>query len=204
MLPGAANRNRPTFPAAELVYSLWVRTLFFAVALLAAWALPVQAQSDWSALQGGAVVLFRHAIAPGTGDPANFRLNDCATQRNLDAAGRAQARRIGEQFRARNINVARVLTSQWCRTRETAQLAFPGLLQDEPAFNSFFSDRSTEAEQTRAARQILARWRGPGVLVIVTHQVNITALTGVVPESGEGVVVRVGEGGLEVLGRVKP
>ncbi|MDX2006549.1 MAG: histidine phosphatase family protein [Meiothermus sp.] len=181
-----------------------MRILFFAVALLATWVQPVQAQSDWSALQSGAVVLFRHAIAPGTGDPANFRLNDCATQRNLDDAGRAQARRIGEQFRARNINVARVLTSQWCRTRETAQLAFPGLPQDEPAFNSFFSDRSTEAEQTRAARQILARWRGPGVLVVVTHQVNITALTGVVPESGEGVVVRVGEGGLEVLGRVKP
>lgn len=167
-----------------------------------------QAQSDWSALQSGAVVLFRHALAPGIGDPPNFRLNDCSTQRNLNDEGRAQAQRMGEQFRARGIVVGAVLFSQWCRTRETAQLAFPSLvsslLRDEPAFNSFFNDRSTEATQTQAARQILSQWRGPGVLVVVTHQVNITALTGIVPASSEGVVVRVREGRLEVVGRIRP
>jgi broad specificity phosphatase PhoE len=186
----------------------YVRCLPLAVGLLLGLLLATsssaQAQNDWSALQSGSIVLFRHAIAPGTGDPANFRLNDCPTQRNLDDAGRTQARRIGEQFRSRNIPVVRVLTSQWCRCRETAQLAFPGLPQDEPAFNSFFGDRSSEAEQTRSALRILSQWRGPGVLVVVTHQVNITALTEVVPESGEGIVVRVREGKLEVVSRIKP
>jgi phosphohistidine phosphatase SixA len=165
---------------------------------------PSQAQSDWSALQNGTIVLFRHAIAPGTGDPPGFRLGDCSSQRNLDAAGRAQAKRIGEQFRAQKISVTRVLTSQWCRTRETAELAFPGLPKDEPVFNSFFGGRDQEARQTRAAFNVLQGWRGPGVLVVVTHQVNITALTKIFPNSGEGIVVRVVSGKLNVIGRVQP
>jgi len=164
----------------------------------------VHAQSDWRALTGGTAVLFRHALAPGTGDPPGFRLNDCRTQRNLNAEGRAQARRIGRAFRERGVSVTRVLSSQWCRTQETAKLAFPGLVRDEPAFNSFFSDSAREAAQTRAAREVLARWKGPGVLVVVTHQVNITALTGIVPASGEGVTVRVEAGSLKVVGRVTP
>jgi phosphohistidine phosphatase SixA len=163
-----------------------------------------RAQNDWSALQSGTIALFRHANAPGTGDPSGFGLNDCSSQRNLDAAGRIQAKRIGDQFRARKINVTRVLTSQWCRTRETAQLAFPGLVRDEPAFNSFFQDRDQEGAQTRAALGVLQSWRGPGVLIVVTHQVNITALTDIFPDSGEGVIVRVVSGKLEVLGRIKP
>jgi phosphohistidine phosphatase SixA len=163
---------------------------------------PGLAQDSWKLLQSGTVVLFRHALAPGVSDPANFQLNDCATQRNLDETGRQQARLLGQQFRQRSIPVGRVLTSQWCRTRETAALAFPGLPQDEPAFNSFFGDRSTETSQTRKALQILSQWRGPGVLVVVTHQVNITALTGIVPNSGEGVIVRYKEGRLEVLGKL--
>ncbi len=181
-----------------------MRGLLVVTALFTVWSQVAYAQNGWSALQSGGIVLFRHALAPGTGDPTNFRLSDCSTQRNLSNEGRTQARRIGEQFRARNISVAKVLTSQWCRARETAQLAFPGLVRNEPAFNSFFGDRSTEAKQTRAARQILSQWGGPGVLVVVTHQVNITALTGVMPASGEGVVVRMRGTEVEVLGRIKP
>jgi phosphohistidine phosphatase SixA len=163
-----------------------------------------QAQNNWAALQNGSIVLFRHAIAPGVGDPPGFRLNDCRTQRNLDAEGRAQAKRIGAAFRERKIVVGKVLTSQWCRTRDTAELAFPGLPQDAPAFNSFFSDRSTEATQTRAALEILKNWRGVGVMVVVTHQVNIAALTGTSPNSAEGIVVRFSVNKLEVMGRVQP
>ncbi|AFZ67221.1 histidine phosphatase family protein [Deinococcus peraridilitoris] len=162
------------------------------------------AQNDWRVLTNGAVVLFRHALAPGTADPPGFRLNDCRTQRNLNAEGRAQARRIGEAFRARRVTVTRVLTSQWCRARETAMLAFPGVARDEAAFNSFFGDSEREAGQTSAARGVLSRWNGPGVLVVMTHQVNITALTGIVPASGEGVIVRFEDGRLKVLGRVTP
>jgi phosphohistidine phosphatase SixA len=159
---------------------------------------------SWDALRQGAVVLFRHADAPGTGDPPGFRIDDCATQRNLGDEGRAQARRIGERFRALAIPVGSVLTSQWCRCRDTAELAFPGRARQEPAFNSFFGERGREGSQTSAARTLLIDWRGQGALVVVTHQVNIQSLTGISPASGEGVVVRGTGKELKVLGRITP
>jgi phosphohistidine phosphatase SixA len=158
----------------------------------------------WEVLAGGGVVLFRHANAPGGGDPQGMRIGDCATQRNLDTAGRDQARRIGAAFAARRIAVGAVLTSQWCRTRETAALAFPGRAEDAAAFNSFFSDRGAGPAQTAAARAILARWTGPQALVVVTHQVNITALTGIFPASGEGIVLTRDGDGWQVAGRIRP
>lgn len=158
----------------------------------------------WDALRAGGIVLLRHATAPGVGDPPGFRLDDCATQRNLDAVGRREAQRIGEAFRSHGVAIGDVVTSRWCRTRETATLAFPGRQRDEPAFDSFF-DRSADAErQTAEARALLVRWRGPEALVVVTHQVNITALTGVVPSSAEGIVLRVADGGLRQVGRIGP
>ncbi len=156
-------------------------------------------------LVDGTVVLFRHAEAPGTGDPPDFRLDDCATQRNLDESGRTQARRIGAEFRAHGIVVASVLSSQWCRVQDSAELAFPGQRRDEPIFNSYFRDARSRQQQTEAARALIDTWTGPGVLAVFTHQVNITDLTGVVPASGEGVIVRgAQEGGVQVLGRLKP
>jgi hypothetical protein len=162
-------------------------------------------EGAWALLgEPGAVILFRHANAPGTGDPAGFRLGDCSTQRNLDERGRAEARAIGEAFRARGIAVGRVLSSQWCRARETAELAFGPDVAEEPAFNSFFGDRAAEPERTVAARAILLGWEGPGVLAAVTHQVNITALTGIVPAPGEGIVLRRRDGLLNLAGRLPP
>lgn len=158
----------------------------------------------WEELASGGIVLFRHANAPGGGDPQGMRIGDCATQRNLDAAGRDQARRIGAAFAMRRIAVGAVLTSQWCRTRETAALAFPGRAEDATAFNSFFSNRAAGPSQTAAARAILARWAGPQALVVVTHQINITALTGIVPASGEGIVLARDGDGWRVAGRIRP
>lgn len=153
------------------------------------------------------VVLIRHATAPGVGDPPDFRLDDCSTQRNLSDEGRAEARRIGDEFRARHIRIGLVLMSQWCRTRETARLAF-GTEQprDEPAFNSFYSKGQSQRDaQTARAREILRRWNGPGVLVVVTHQVNIQAIANVPAASAEGVVMRKDEKGeLRVAGTFKP
>jgi phosphohistidine phosphatase SixA len=153
-----------------------------------------QAEQDpWQAAsEDGAIVLVRHATAPGVGDPPGFRLGDCATQRNLDAAGRAEARALGEQMRARGVRVTAVWTSQWCRTRETARLAFgESLPRAEPAFNSFFDQSdAVRALQAEKARAMLARWNGPGTLVVVTHQVNISALAGVSTASAQAVVVR--------------
>jgi phosphohistidine phosphatase SixA len=165
------------------------------------------AADPWSELaKPGAIVLFRHATAPGVGDPPHFKLGDCGTQRNLDEQGRAEARKLGEEFRKRKIQVGSVLSSQWCRTRDTAQLAFGAQVRDEPAFNSFFRLSSDARDaQTAKARELLAKWRGPGVLVVVTHQVNIQALTGAGAASAEGVVVRPGaDGSIRAVATLDP
>jgi len=166
-------------------------------------------QEAWAALKApGAIVLFRHALAPGGGDPPGLVLGDCATQRNLSTEGREQARRMGDVLRQRGVVVGAVWHSQWCRTQHTAQLAFADpagpLPQAEQAFNSFFENPQAESAQSEQARRLLLGWRGPGTLVVVTHQVNITALTGVVPQSGEGVVLRQKAGALRVQGKVLP
>lgn len=176
------------------------------IAMLGALPAPVSSTevAAWQALRHGGILLLRHATAPGGGDPPGMRLDDCATQRNLDDAGRTQARRIGVMLRAAEVDVGSVLASAWCRTRETAEIAFPGRVVLEPAFNSFFANSCAGPEQTAAARAILRAWSGPGALIVSTHQVNITALTGIVPASGEGVVLRKEGDILTTVGRIRP
>lgn len=154
------------------------------------------AGEPWERLRrGGLVLLVRHArTVPGTGDPPGFRLDDCATQRNLSEAGRAEARAIGAELRRRRVPVERVMTSAWCRCRETAELLGMGPVERIEALDSFFSDRARAGERTAALRAFLAAWRGPGNAVAVTHQVNVTAATGVFPVSGELVVVEPASG----------
>lgn len=159
--------------------------------------------------QGGHVLLIRHAATvPGTGDPPGFRLDECATQRNLSDAGRAEARRLGEHLRAAAIPVAEVRSSAWCRSLDTARLAFePDLaVQHWAPLDSFFRGQGDGDAQTRAARAEVARVPGDANWVWVTHQVNITALTGIHPAMGEVVVVRptVAGDGLAVVGRWRP
>ena len=165
-----------------------------------------QDQSEaWQAARApGAHLLMRHALAPGVGDPADFSLADCGVQRNLNAAGRRQARRIGERLRAAGIEPDRVLTSQWCRCRDTAVLLGLGEVEDHPALNSFFRDASTRRAQTAGALDLLRRLDAAGEkAILVTHQVNITALTGVFPASGEILVARLEGGRLRALARIK-
>lgn len=181
------------------------RLLLVLLALFFSGVPSAAAEGDWALLgQPRAIVLFRHATAPGTGDPAGFALGDCATQRNLNEQGRTQARAIGEGFRTRGVVVGRVLSSQWCRAVETAQLAFPGRVEQAPAFNSFFANAAARPKTTARALDTLARWTGPGVLVVVTHQVNITALTGIAPSDGAGVIVRMQDAVPTVIGRLPP
>jgi phosphohistidine phosphatase SixA len=172
------------------------------------WACAVQAHADdalWARLrEGGLIVMMRHATAPGVGDPPGFRLGDCATQRNLSAEGRAEARRIGEAFRRNRVPIDEVRSSEWCRCRETAELAF-GRYTAWPPINSFFADRVTEPQQTAATRALMAGWQGKGNLVLVTHQVNISAASGSFASPGEVVVIQpAGAGRLEVVGRLRP
>ena len=207
---GPADHRR--LDTGKRAFARWTRTLALIALGVGSSAINTLSQAQtqaatndgWSALRDGAIVLFRHANAPGGGDPPGFRLGDCSTQRNLDDTGRSQARRIGEAFRARGIRVGAVLSSQWCRTRDTATLAFGAAVQEDTRFNSFFQTPEQSDPQSAAARRVLTQWQGPGVLIVSTHQVNITALTGIVPASGEGVVLRAQGGELQVLGRVRP
>ena len=150
--------------------------------------------------------LMRHATAPGTGDPDHFRLDDCTTQRNLSEAGRAEARETGRLLRAAGLADALVLTSRWCRATDTARELDLGEADPFPPLDSFFRDRSRE---DAARRDILARIAerkaGDPPLIMVSHQVNITAVTGIFPASGEIVVVEVlPDGTAAVRARLSP
>jgi len=178
-----------------------------------AWALPLlmpaPAAADaeaalWAALKaGGHVAVMRHADAPGTDDPPGFRLDDCATQRNLSESGRKQARAIGARFREHGIREVPVYSSQWCRCLETARLLGLGEVKAFPGLNSFFRDAGRETRQTAEVKALIREHRGGPSPVLVTHQVNVTALTGVYPRPGEVVVLRPDGENLAVVGRIR-
>lgn len=179
--------------------------------LMAIVASPLAHANDdlWRTLrtQDGLAILYRHAIAPGGGDPAGFRLGDCSTQRNLSNEGRQQARAIGRELRSERVPIAQVRTSRWCRAQDTARLMNLGPVRATPALDSVFTASTTKAQaQERLTRQIIANHRGKeGVLVLVGHQANIIDLTGIAPNSGEGIAVRAdADGGLTVIGRIPP
>jgi broad specificity phosphatase PhoE len=179
-------------------------------ALLLSFLAAPSAHSDeilWRTLRsGGYVLLMRHAATePGIGDPPQFKAGDCKTQRNLSAAGREDAARTGQRFKEEGIGLSTVLSSSWCRCLDTANIAF-GSATPEPALDSFFGERSSQGtRQTAAAHALIQSFRGPGNLMMVTHQVNITALTGEFPAEGEIFVVQsTAQGPLKLIGRIKP
>jgi phosphohistidine phosphatase SixA len=153
--------------------------------------------------EGGAVLMLRHArTEPGVGDPPGFRLGQCHTQRQLSEAGRVQARRIGQALAAHGLVPTAVRSSGWCRCIDTAELAF-GRHEVWPALHSFFAERAVQREpQTAALRHALTRLPARGFEAWVTHQVNITALTGAWVDMGEAVVLRGGPDGGTMLGRL--
>lgn len=184
-----------------------ISVALFVLGVLSAFPLRSAADDEalWSALKaGGHVVLLRHAVTEsGIGDPPGFRLDDCRTQRNLSAQGRADARRIGAAFRSRQIPVSAVWSSRWCRCLDTAQLAF-GKATPAPMLDSMFEDaRPAIDRKLRDLQAALTGYADSGNLVLVTHNRNIQALTGVSPGSGEMVVVRPDAAGkLQVIGRL--
>ena len=145
-----------------------------------AWSADATGNSQIAALlrKGGCVALMRHAETdPGVGDPPEFKLDDCRTQRNLSAVGRQDAKRSGAWFAQNKLKPRAVLTSAWCRCKDTADLAF-GQHTVWPALNSVFNDRVLSPNQTEAVRKALAAVPRQQFEVWITHQVNITALTG--------------------------
>ena len=181
-----------------------LRALLFAVsiAVLAPWASADEAL--WSQLgSGGFVILIRHGLTdPGAGDPPGFKLGDCTTERNLNDAGRAEAKRLGEAFRRRKVPVAQVLSSEWCRCRDTASIAF-GIYEAWPALNNLFGRSEHSAAQTGAILERATRFRGPGNLVLVSHGSTIVPVSGVSPAPAEMIVMKpAGAGSLKLVGRI--
>lgn len=156
--------------------------------------LPARAQEAgfWTLLrEGGCVVLMRHAqTEPGVGDPPNFKLGECGTQRNLSEAGRQQARRVGAAFTRERVKLDQVRSSAWCRCVDTALLAFGQNTVWTP-LNSFFGSSGGPDQSNDVLRNVQG-WMAPRNLMLVTHQVNITALTGENPAMGEVFVTRPG------------
>jgi len=149
-----------------------------------------------------AIIFIRHALAPGTGDPAEFDVNLCTTQRNLSEQGRRQAQDIGRKLLTLGFADTPVYTSEWCRCRETAELMNIGPVQNQPLLNSFFASPSSGPAQLRKLGQWLSVTEGP--LILITHQVVITGMTDVYPSSGEMVVASLNaDGVLSVLSTIE-
>ena len=138
-------------------------------------------------------LLMRHALAPGTGDPAGYSLNDCSTQRNLDGQGKQQATRTGQWLQRQGIQKAMVLTSPWCRCKDTANLLGYGPSEVEPAIGSFFEASQEAADYTQRLQKRLAQLgptKGDKALILVTHHVNILDYMGSHVGSGDMVLVQ--------------
>lgn len=161
----------------------------------------------WDRLQGSApkgyVLLMRHSVAPGVGDPSNFKLNDCSTQRNLSEIGRQDARDIGAWLARRDIKISRVESSRWCRAKETASLLGLGKVRLNRKLDSLFqeSELANHPQTIKVRKQIVDYRNKTGLLILVSHYVNIGALTNVGVSSGEGVLVRAdSKGVIRVVG----
>ena len=152
----------------------------------------------------GRVLMLRHAHAPGVGDPPNFVIGDCSTQRNLDASGRAQARQLGARLRAAGLTSARVFSSQWCRALETARLLDLGPVEPLPELNSFFERQDDRQRILDGLRAFLARLPIDGQpVILVTHQVVVNAFTEATPPAGGGSIFQInGSGALKWLGTI--
>ena len=156
----------------------------------------------WNITQeGNKIILIRHSLAPGGGDPPGFKIKDCKTQRNLNKKGINQSKKIGKLFKKNKVPVDQVLSSQWCRCKDTAKYAF-GDYKEFTALNSTFQSpyNKNERKQLKELYNYVKKWNGGGKnLVLITHYSIITAVTNAVPSSGEIVVA---DKNFKVLGTI--
>ena len=150
---------------------------------------------------GGKLIFIRHAYAPGGGDPDNFNLNDCSTQRNLNSQGRKQAKNIGEFFEKNNIKIEYVLSSEWCRCKETAKIAFTNF-STKSFLNSFYSARfaKNKENQIQMFNNYIKKFESDKNLILVTHYVFISEVLNYASSSGEIVV---SDKNLNMLGNIE-
>ena len=167
-----------------------MKTWLLLICLLLTSMLYAAEEAAWQAWRDGqAVLIMRHTLAPGTGDPANFTLGDCTTQRNLNAVGQQQATAWGQRLRQQYQGDIQLFSSQWCRCLETASLMQLGDVTPLPLLNSFFAGRGDGDKQTTALVQHFSAAQLAQPTLLVTHQVNFTALTGIFPRSGEAAIL---------------
>ena len=163
----------------------------------------LSSDSIWNeARKGNKVILIRHSLAPGSGDPDGFKIVDCKTQRNLNKAGIEQSKKIGKIFKDNKIPIDIVLSSQWCRCKDTAHYAF-GKFKEFSSLNSIFSIpyNKNEVRQVREIEKYLKNWEGDGKnLILITHYSIITTITNATPSSGEIVLANKN---LNVIGTIK-
>jgi phosphohistidine phosphatase SixA len=146
-------------------------------------------------------------LGTGVGDPSAYKLDDCATQRNLSEQGRAEAAALGARFRMQRVKVGKVVSSQWCRCKQTAELMNIGPVEDAPTFNNAFVLNTVRDELTAGARAVIDAWRGPGTLVVVTHDENIQLMLGLRPREAEIIVVTpnpTSQKRMRLIGRIAP
>ena len=167
--------------------------------------LPINSHADENIIsflkEGKKVVFLRHAIAPGYGDPVNFDINDCSTQRNLNNKGIIQSRNIGTFFLSNNIKIDKVLSSEWCRCKDTAKIAF-GKFKTFSALNSFYEARyaKNKFKQIKDLKKYINNWESDSNLIIVTHYVVISTLLNTTTSSGEMVIT---DKKLNILGNLE-
>ena len=139
--------------------------------------------------EGNKIIFIRHAYAPGNGDPVNFKLNDCSTQRNLGGKGIIQAKEIGQFFSINQIQIDKVLSSEWCRCKDTAKLAFNEYTTFD-ALNSFYDPRfkKNKNKQIKNLKNYISKWSGKQNLVLITHFVVISEILNVGTSSAEIII----------------
>ena len=169
------------------IISLLLKVLIFSLFSFHSYS----SEQNWKPVQeGNKIILIRHSLAPGGGDPVGFKINDCKTQRNLNRNGINQSKKIGKLFKKNKVLIDQVLSSQWCRCKDTAQYAF-GNYKEFTALNSTFQSpyNKNEPKQLKELYNFVKKWDGDGKnLVLVTHYSIITAITTAVPSSGEIVI----------------
>ena len=151
--------------------------------------------------EGGKLIFIRHAIAPGSGDPENFNISRCNTQRNLDNNGKTQAKEIGNYLSSNNILIDKIISSEWCRCKETAFLAFKNF-EKKSFLNSFFSQKFSKNrnQQMKALKRYIEEWQSEKNLILVTHYVVISEVLGYASLSGEIVI---SDKNLKKIGSIK-
>ena len=153
----------------------------------------IKADTEFQVLKnlknGGNLIFIRHAYAPGGGDPNNFDINDCNTQRNLSDSGREQANKIGSFFKVNNILIDKIYSSEWCRCKETSLIAF-NKFENKSFLNSFFSSKFAQNKdpQIKKLKRFINNWDGKKNLVLVTHYVVISEILNYGSSSGEIVI----------------